>query len=628
MSLIRKNPTASVTAAVRPLNIRNTAEATAISMVSGGSEQREAWKFYRTMSELNYPVNYLGRAVGRFKFPVGVIPDNDLAAGATVPDVTERDDLYRAAEEIMFFIRGEEGGISELAEAYTKNMAVAGEGWFVARMMNGEPVWSMFSVLEFGPNGSFSNDTSIAYSRYPTGNTSQADSSYVPRFVRRAWQPSPALHDLADTTTFAVLNNLRTLAVLDRSLRARILNKLTQSGFLFMPSQLTMSGPVGAPTGDGQKVDDPFAAKILSIIQAQNDMGEAPAMPALIRGDAALGEAIKFITTDRTIDHVELELRAEQRSGVARGMFLPPEVVEGMGSLNHFSSWSVSDSAYQHVLPYANGFADMVTHSILWPLLRDVIAAKGWNFTERDVRRHLALPDGSEVITRPNEAEDGRQLHDRAVISDRALRDRSNVSELDAPTEEEYVRQIGRKINHPYLATWGMPIHDKIDWDEAAAAIKGEGAPGIGSVDQAHRPADSSDPAGAPGEGDTQVDNSATATLLAAAAPGYLLSAHKKVGAKLRGRAEPNKKLHAAIKNLPNEKVLTHDGLLDALGLTAGEVRRWYVAELAPIAHATPSVDRMVTYRYVQALAAAAVDGEDPDPVALAVTCTTSIRED
>lgn len=965
MALTRKNqPTASITAAVKPLNIRNATEAAAISQVSGGRKQREAWSFYESMSELNYPTNYLGRNVARFHFPVGVVPADDLSSPAAVPERAKRDKLYAAAEQIAFTIRGEDAGLADLAEGYTKNMAVAGEGWFVGRQVSGEILWSVFSVIEFGPTGSY-GDTGQAYARYPLGNTAAPDWSFKPGYLRRIWQPSPKLREVADTTTFAVLDKLKTLAVLDRSLRARIVNSLTQSGFLFMPSQLSLAGPIGAPTGNGEAVDDPFAAKILSIIQAQHDSGDASATPALIRGDAALGEAIKFITMDRTIDRVELELRSEQRAEIAKGMFLPPEVIEGMGSANHWcrtddtlafvrgkgwthrdalaagdeiitvdhetglsawsavesvyaatvadqpmvevvvsgdrgpswtitqtpehrnpiirggrrmmvlgsdlnagdilttgapasdlpavpsvsddfaklvawysadgtitgtaekpgqiriakswkenpdkvarmvqaltgvfgparesmprgigpawrmevqdrgmavavlngpardvilgvvpgkekviprefvekltasqlegfldawldsdgdsrritddhsgfiwqrnparldaieyaavrsgravrrrtlrhnsgfkgwgdmhglsvgsqrqvkvrsvgtttysgvvwcpktangtwlarsgdgwsdftgnSSWSVSDSAFVHLLPYAQGFADLLTMTVLWPLLRDAIRFNNWDYTELDVRRHKIIPDGSDVISRPNEAEDGRQLHDRMVISDKALRDRSGVGEGDEPTEDEYVRQIGRRINNPYLATYGMDVHDKIDWEEMAAVAAGPGRPGVGSTDEAHRPADSSDPAGAPGEGDTKAEDEMTARLLVAASPGFLLAARKKVGAKLRARCEPDKELHASLKHLPNEEIVGHPGLLDAIGLSEGEVRKWFLSELSGIADAVRSP---ASAPFIHALAAEVADGGEPDLPALAVTSVLAIRED
>lgn len=604
-----KKGSATITAAARPLNIRNTNEAAQISGVTRTPRQREAWKFYGVMSELNYPTNYLGRNVGRFRFPVGVIPADDLMAAPTVPDVTLRDPLYKLAEKCAFMIRSEDGDISDLAEAYTKNFAVAGEGWLVGRKEQGEILWTVFSVNEFGPRGNGDSwvpesDGTVAYARYTSGNWSKPDSSYKFGHVRRVWQPSPELRDFADTTTFAVLGYLRTLEALDRSLRARIINRLTQSGFLIMPTQFHLAGPVGAPTGDGQVIDDPFAAKLIDVIQKQHDSGEAPAMPAVIRGDAQFAAAVRFLTMDRTIDHVELELRAENRSAVAKGMFLPPEVQEGMGGASHFTAWSVADSAYSHLLPYAKGFAYTMTTTVLWPWLRDAAKAAGLNPTEADIRRHVLVPDGSDVITRPNEAEDGRQLYDRAAIGGRALRDRSGVAELDAPSEEEYVRMQGAKQNNPYLATYGLKIHDKIDWDKVAAVGASPGRPGVGSIDEAHRPADSSDPAGAPGEGEAgEGDDDLSARLLAAAAPGYLLAARKKVGAKLRARCEPNKELHAAIKQVPNEQVLSHVDPQTDLGIAPSVVAGWFLGELAAMHHAVPDVEPLAVMRFAKALA-------------------------
>lgn len=611
----QKQATASITAAAKPLNIRNASEAAQISAVTRTKEQREAWRFYKIMSELNYPTNYLGRNVGRFRFPVGVIPENDLQSAPSVPDVSERDDLYRLAEKVAFLIRSEDGDISDLAEAYTKNLAVAGEGWLVGRKVSGEVLWTVFSVNEFGPRGNGdvwegAESAQVAYARYTTGNMGVPDESYKFSLVRRVWQPSPELREFADTTTFSVLGNLRTLEALDRSLRARIINRLTQSGFLIMPTQFHLAGPVGAPTGDGNTVDDPFAAKLLDVIQRQHDMGDAPAMPAVIRGDAQFADAVRFLTMDRTIDHVELELRSENRSAIAKGMFLPPEVVEGMGSANHFSAWSVADSAYSHLLPFAKGFANMVTFTIFWPWLRDAARAEGLDVSEADIRRHVMLPDGSDVITRPNEAEDGRQLHDRGTISDRALRDRTGVPEGDAPSEEEGLRMLGRRMHNPYLATYGLKIHDEVDWDAVAAVGQAEGRPGVGSIDEGHRPADSSDPAGAPGEGEAGEDKAASdAELLAAAAPGYLLAARKKVGAKLRARCEPNKELHAALKNVPNEEVVQHVDPREDLSIDPSVVAGWFLTELTDMHVALPNVEPATIMRFAQALAERECEG-------------------
>ena len=71
-----------------------------------------------------------------------------------------------------------------------------------------------------------------------------------------------------------------------------------------------------------------------------------------------------------------------------------------------------------------------------------------------------------------NIAEDARQLHDRIVVSSKAARRMSGVEETDAPTEEEYVRQLGVAAGDPYLATFGLSIADKIDWEKVSVQPK------------------------------------------------------------------------------------------------------------------------------------------------------------
>lgn len=594
MALTRKSrDVATITAAARPVNIRDGATAAALSQVSNTRDQIAAWDLYQHTAELHYPVSYAGRNVGRFMFPVATVPAINLNSVPSVPDDDDRDDLYRAAEQAMFAFTSDSGDLSDLAEQYTKNMAVAGEAWMVAEGTDSSiPSWHVFSVREFGPiRAGGSDDSGIAYHRFPTGSSASTDPTFKPALVRRLWQKSPMLSEYADTSTFSVLDDLRDLNVLNRSLRARLVSRLTQAGFLFIPSSLSLAGPVGNPTGDGNAVEDPFANKLLNIVEKQMLSGASPAVPTIIRGDADAGEAIRFILTDRTIDRVELELRAEKRSNVARGMFLPPEVTEGLGSTTHWQSWSVNDSAYSHLLPYASNFADAVTRVYLWPVLRDWVQANpGRGYTEIDIRRHTVWPDGANVITRPNEAEDGRQLWDRFAISTQALRKRTGAAPTEAPEDDEYVRMLGAKNNNPYLATYGLPIHDQIDWDMVANVGQAEGRPGVGSIDEDHRPADSSDPAGAPGEGETQVErDQMAAKMFTLAANGHLLRARQKVGAKIRAKAEPRRTVHAALKSVPNEGVLTAVNLSE-IDLTTGDVTTWFTDALSDLSDDLRSV--------------------------------------
>lgn len=159
------------------------------------------------------------------------------------------------------------------------------------------------------------------------------------------------------------------------------------------------------------------------------------------------------------------------------------------------SSWSISDSTLTvHLQPLADRFADGLLRVFLRPALASLDM-----FDPQEIATVAVVADGSNVVTRPNAAEDYRQLHDRITVGDSALREKSGAEEADKPTEEEYVRIMGRRINSPYLATFDMPVAERIDWEKVKVGTP-SGAPGVGGEPSSRLPADSGDPAGAPGD--------------------------------------------------------------------------------------------------------------------------------
>lgn len=102
-----------------------------------------------------------------------------------------------------------------------------------------------------------------------------------------------------------------------------------------------------------------------------------------------------------------------------------------------------------------------------------------------------------------------------------------------------------------------------------------------------------------------------TARVLAAATPGFLLAARKKIGAKLRARCEPNKELHASIKGIANESVLSELDL-DDIDVTVADVKAWFVTELAAIADVAPDVDPSVLDAFIDHVAEREADGGYP----------------
>lgn len=589
----------TITAAAAPIRPSDDKLIASLSTVQR-PWQTSAWNFYKSMAEIHYPASYKGNALSRFRLYIGEIPQDSPTAEPREMEGDKRSDLYRAAEDILASLDSMFGGHAELLRLYGINISVAADCWLVGVDLAGDTEWEILSISELKAQ----NDGT--WQRYPAGGSTPLD-EWKPQYANRMWRKHPEFSALADGPMQSLVGDCERLAVLNRSLTNRLLSKLAQAGYFFVPSSMTISGAPEAPTGDGALGTDPMMVALLGQAQRSVLEGSGSFIPTGIRGPAAEGEAIRFINMDRTIDRVEMELRSELRDNIARGIDLPPEVQQGMGSGTHWSTWAVSDSSYQdHILPDARDFAASLTRCLLWPLLDDWNKANGSKSSKADVRRLIVDGDGSAVVTRPNAAEDMRQLHDRIVISDAALRKGAGADDDDAPSEEEFVRQLGRKINHPYLATYGLDIQDDVDWDIVAKVSSGPGAPGAGGTPESRRPVDN----GTPGRSEREVEKgkaSEDPQVWAAVAEGHLAAALKKVGAQVRGRCEPHPEVMAELKRLPNEKVaaaaLDH---LDALGLTEGDILDWTREALGDLASAlvTLGAEDQRVHFFVSALAA------------------------
>jgi len=579
--------------------------------------QLQAADLYHQLAELHYPANYKGAALSRFAYPVGVIPEGNKDSRPIVLESGARNALDSAAEDAMFALEGPLGGMPEMARLYAINMAMAGDGWLVGNDREDATEWEFLSIKELiatDQGGWIRNSTGS-----PTG---PAEMGYKPDYVKRFWRADPFFTQVADSAMSALVSDCQQLVALNQSITSRLVTRLAQAGILFLDSSLQVPGAIEAPTGDGAPVSDPFYQKFLNTLESAilDRASPAGSIPIIVRGQGGPQDLIKFITMDRTIDRVEMELRAELRNNIATGQDLPTEAQQGLGDATHFQAWNVGDSTYSsHLLPEAQRWADGITRTYLWPALRAWNKDNGEKYGEADIRRRVVVADGSAVITRPNR---GQDMKDAAaipgVIKDSYLRDALDIPDEAKPDEEEALRQMGRHINNPYLATFGLGIHDRVDWSKVAATPAGEGRPGQGGTPPSKRPADPSDPTGAPGIKDGKKN---AADLYAAAASGFLAAATKTVGAKIRARCEPHPDVFAHVKSAANEQVLARleTEHLDAIGVTEEQLRGFFTDALSPMLPvlASAALDETPAVAYIDALAGLA--GSRPTkPVGLA----------
>lgn len=472
--------------------------------------QGKAWTFYDALPEVRYPANFVGSALSRFILRIGII-DPESPNQPPVPyeetDYDRKPKWVSIAEDLLEGLQGAQGGQSEILQRYGTCMNISADGWLLGQDdEDDETSWEFLSTdeLQFhevrGELRAFRDREGTGID--PTSATPLPTDSI---YYRRFWRPHPRFSARADGALEALQSDCERLLALNDSIQSRILNRLSQAGILFIPSGIQLpilpTGAVDAPDSDPQMQ---FIHRLLAYFEASiaNRGGSGGAVPIPLVGPDNLGEKIRHITLDRTIDDTELKLRAETRETIRQGQDLPPEAQAGLNTASHWTTWGVLDSTLRnHLQPLADKGADGFTRVYLRPACVTAFEEEGLDPKLAD--RLVIIADASNVVSRPNEAEDGRALHDRAVLSDTALRRRSGVPDTDAPSEEEYVRNIGRKSGDPYLATYGMDIAKEIDWEKVGLAGGQEGAPGNGGTPESRQPADPADPSvGAPGEGD------------------------------------------------------------------------------------------------------------------------------
>src|SRR2546423_14365029 len=76
--------------------------------------------------------------------------------------------------------------------------------------------------------------------------------------------------------------------------------------------------------------------------------------------------------------------------------------------------------------------------------MRPVMREEG----DADWEKYVIGYDAAAVVAHPDAGKDAKDLHDRIVISDQALRERTNFIDEDAPTDEEWHRRAALKMNN------------------------------------------------------------------------------------------------------------------------------------------------------------------------------------
>lgn len=414
-----------------------------------GGWQAEAWDLYDLVGEQRYIVDTLANTIGRAKLYVGRVSEqDDLGAPSPVEEGDPADVLD---------LLGTENERSQMLTRYGANDRVTGEGYLVGvpkerlevrpdeavqdpRMRiepTAEPteiaiedlVWRYMSVEEVVIDG---DSVKLEWADARAADTNdQITFTQEEIFLIRVWNSHPRRRRDATSPTRASLPVLRELVGLTMHISAQTDSRLAGAGVLFMMQ--SAQAKVAGEREDDEDVDfnDAFMEAMLTPIRDRASAAAVVPLTVPIPDDGTGRSAADYVhyqTFHTPFDEETRELREEAIRRLALGQDAPPELLLGVGNMNHWGAWLVqADTINTHVEPPLARFCDAATTQFLRPVLE----ARG--ITEPE--DYVIWYSVQHLISRPNNTADAFTAHEHNVISDEALRTATGFGDEDAPDD-------------------------------------------------------------------------------------------------------------------------------------------------------------------------------------------------
>ena len=413
---------------------------------------RESWRFYDTIGEFRYAVDWVAQMIA--KATIHITRDG-------VP-ITEDDPAAQQAKWLTDLFHAPEVA-ADLLRTFGQHLTVAGDAYLIGTTVGGRDRWQVAAACEL----------TVRAGKYKIAGV-DVESSSTP-FVLRIHRPHPRKPHEANAPSRAVLPILAEIDALTKRIFAEIDSRLSGAGILFVASEFELPAPLQVgPDGQqrGGSSADQFQGMLTqAITESIGDQTSAAARAPIvvtIPGDRI--DQVKHLTFATPMDERVKELRDEAIRRLALGMDLPPEIMTGMADTNHWTAWSVDESAIKvHAEPLLDLITESLTTGLLWPLLTQ---------SGIDPLPYAVGSDTAEMRLRPDRSREAFELYDRGVIDAVALRREVGFDETDAPSDDEtrefFLRKVASGSTTPELVAAAL---QELGIDlEPAAAREGEDA--------------------------------------------------------------------------------------------------------------------------------------------------------
>ncbi|KAF2774625.1 hypothetical protein STPH1_7670 [Streptomyces sp. OM5714] len=386
--------------------------------------QEEAWGYHDTLGEFRYATEWEAKRLSRVRLYAA-----KLQPGADEPVRAEAG----TAVDLMTQFAGGPAGQAQIMDGLGTQLTVPGEGYLIVENINGIEKWSVRSI----------DEVRAGRGRYEVIDENSAASGYTWRPLSpdsmppiRVWKPNKRYHHLADSPARAARSTMRELELVNRHIIAQYLSRLASAGVVLFPDEVTF--PVREEFADAP---DPFMAEWIEIAaEAIRTPGTAAGVvPIPMKVPAEYVDRIKHLDFTLKIDERIIEKRDSAIKRLASQLNVPPEVLLGMGDVNHWNAWISDETSLKvDVAPDAETICQAITTGYLQPRLK----ASG----VEDWASWVVWYDMSELTLRPDRSDNAIKLYDRMEIGGAALRRETGFDESDKPSRDELKQQALKVI--------------------------------------------------------------------------------------------------------------------------------------------------------------------------------------
>jgi len=377
---------------------------------TGSAWQARAWEYYDVVPEMRLVVAYRAAAMSKVKIKVMLrTPDGD---------VQQTDDRSQAMLDKLF------GGVvhhSASLARYAEHLTIVGESFtFVIPDpdLPGRDLWIIVPPDHVKVTGTIvqvTNPFSGEEERYG-----------LDVFNYRLWAPHPHKFWEADSPTRGGLSTLEKIQALDSAIRTAAMSRVAGAGVWFLPQELNLPATTtGEDVISGQdQFKKDFHRNMSAAITDQNSASRQS--PMITWGPMDVIKDIKDpIRMWSELDENASELRDAEIRRYAAGQPLPTEMVTGVGKVNHWTGWQLSEEDLKFdIAPLTQLILDAVTLRVVAPMMGD---------------NYFLEADFSDLVSRPDRTPEALQLREAGAITINELREQAGYDPLPAGQGDQLV---------------------------------------------------------------------------------------------------------------------------------------------------------------------------------------------